>query len=210
MNWWDQMPWSSFSECWALNQLFHSPLSLSSRGFLVRQICMADIFQKITAGSLILQTCLPFVEQTLRFLGIPATDSFLGAEQPLYSEIHLFGCCTVSLILYWLSTGWLRWHSRKNKSPAENWGRICSSEASLVVQIVKNLPAMWETWVWSLGWEIPGRRVWQPTPLFLPGEFHGQRSLVGYSPWGCKESDMTERPTPIHTVHFIGKDLDHS
>ena len=35
MKWWDQMPWSSFSECWSLSQLFHSPLSLSSRGFLV-------------------------------------------------------------------------------------------------------------------------------------------------------------------------------
>ena len=35
------------------------------------------------------------------------------------------------------------------------------------------------------------RREWQPTPVFLPGEFHGQRSLAGYSPWGCKESDTT-------------------
>ena len=33
----------------------------------------------------------------------------------------------------------------------------------------------------------------QPTPIFLPGESHGQRSLVGYSPWGCKESDMTKQ-----------------
>ena len=40
--------------------------------------------------------------------------------------------------------------------------------------------------------KIPWRRAWQPTPVFLPGEFHGQRSLVGYSPWGLKESDMTE------------------
>ena len=40
--------------------------------------------------------------------------------------------------------------------------------------------------------KIPWRRAWQPTPLFLPGESHGQRSLVGYSPWGHKESDMTE------------------
>jgi len=39
------------------------------------------------------------------------------------------------------------------------------------------------------------RREWQPTPVFLPGEFHGQRSLVGCSPWGCKESNMTERLT---------------
>ena len=38
----------------------------------------------------------------------------------------------------------------------------------------------------------PWRRKWQPTPVFLPGESHGQRSLVGYSPRGCKESDTTE------------------
>ena len=36
------------------------------------------------------------------------------------------------------------------------------------------------------------RRAWQPTPVFLPGEYHGQRSLVGYSPWGCIQSDMTK------------------
>ena len=40
--------------------------------------------------------------------------------------------------------------------------------------------------------KIPWRRAWQPTPVFLPGESHGQRSLVGYSPWGHKESDTTE------------------
>ena len=40
--------------------------------------------------------------------------------------------------------------------------------------------------------KIPWRRAWQPTPVFLPGKPHGQRSLVGYSPWGCKELDMTE------------------
>ena len=39
------------------------------------------------------------------------------------------------------------------------------------------------------------RREWQPTPGFLPGKSHGQRILVGYSPWSCKESDMTERLT---------------
>ena len=40
--------------------------------------------------------------------------------------------------------------------------------------------------------KIPWRRKWQPMPVFLPGESHGQRSLAGYSPWGHKESDMTE------------------
>ena len=41
--------------------------------------------------------------------------------------------------------------------------------------------------------KIPWRRKWQPTPEFLLGESHGQRSLAGYSPWGHKESGMTER-----------------
>ena len=50
---------------------------------------------------------------------------------------------------------------------------------------------MQETWVRSLGWENPWRKAWSPTP-FLPGESHGQRSLVGYSPWGREQLDMTE------------------
>ena len=41
--------------------------------------------------------------------------------------------------------------------------------------------------------KIPWRRKWQPTPVFLPGKSHGQRSLVGYRSWGCKELDTTER-----------------
>ena len=64
--------------------------------------------------------------------------------------------------------------------------------ASLVAQVVKNPPTMQETQVRTLGWEDPCRRKWQPIPVFLPGESHGQRSLVGYSPWGCKELDRTE------------------
>ena len=63
-----------------------------------------------------------------------------------------------------------------------------------VVQMVMNLPAMQEIWVQSLGQEDPLEK-WQPTPVFLPGKSHGQRSLVGYSPWGCKESDTTEQLT---------------
>ena len=45
----------------------------------------------------------------------------------------------------------------------------------------------------------PWRRVWQPTPVFLPGEFHGERSLVSYSPWDHRESDTTEQLTHTHT-----------
>ena len=61
--------------------------------------------------------------------------------------------------------------------------------------MVKNLPASrrhgrhrFYPWVGKIPW----RRAWQPTSVFLPGESHGQKSLVGYSPWGRKESDMTD------------------
>ena len=57
---------------------------------------------------------------------------------------------------------------------------------SLVAQLVKNLPAMQETWARFLGQEDPWRRKWQPTPVFLPGKSHGQKSLAGYSPWARK------------------------
>ena len=60
-----------------------------------------------------------------------------------------------------------------------------------VAQMVKNLPAMQETRVQSLGQEDPLEKGMATTPVFLPGEFPGQRSLQGYSPQGLKESDMT-------------------
>ena len=69
--------------------------------------------------------------------------------------------------------------------------------SSQVEPAVKNLPCQcrrrkrlgFDPWVGK----ISRRRAWQPTPVFLPEESHGQRSLTGYSPWGCKESDTTDR-----------------
>ena len=59
--------------------------------------------------------------------------------------------------------------------------------------VVKNLPVngkgLFDLWVRKIPW----KREWQPTPVFLPGESHGQRSLQGYSPWGHKVFDVTER-----------------
>ena len=66
---------------------------------------------------------------------------------------------------------------------------------SLVAQTVKNLPAMQETQVSSWVRKISWRREWLPTPVFLPGEFHGQKSLAGYSSWSCKELDTIEQLT---------------
>ena len=59
--------------------------------------------------------------------------------------------------------------------------------ASLVAQLIKNLPEIQETWVESLGWEDPLEKGKLPTSVFWPGEFHGL-----YSSWGHKESDTTE------------------
>ena len=53
----------------------------------------------------------------------------------------------------------------------------------------------------SLGQEDPWRREWPPTPVFFPGEFHGQRSLEGYSPWGHKEPEMTGHSTTQDIFH---------
>ena len=78
------------------------------------------------------------------------------------------------------------------------WGFIMAplgnEWTSLVAQMAKNLPAVQETPVQSLS----RRREWQPSPVFLPGESHGQRNLAGYSPGGHKESDTTEQL--IHTL----------
>ena len=80
--------------------------------------------------------------------------------------------------------------------PPEETGFIfenCLCWVSLVAQTVKHLPAVqggprFNPWVGKIPW----RRKWQPTPVLLPGKFHGLRRLVGYSPWGRKEPDTTE------------------
>ena len=77
------------------------------------------------------------------------------------------------------------------RSPGEGIGYpLRYSWASLVTQLVKNLPAMQETWVQSPGWEDPLERERLPTPVFCPREFYG---LYIYSPWGLKDLDTTER-----------------
>ena len=76
--------------------------------------------------------------------------------------------------------------------------------ASLVAQTVKASAYNVGDRVQSLDWEDPWRRKWQPTPVLLPGKSHGQRSLVGYSPWGRKESDTTERLHSLtHSLHTL-------
>ena len=78
--------------------------------------------------------------------------------------------------------------------------------ASQVALVVKNQPAnagrckrcQFDPWVRKILW----RRAWQPTLLFLPGESHEQRNLVGYSPWGRKESNVIEVTWHTHTQTY--------
>ena len=76
-----------------------------------------------------------------------------------------------------------------------------------MAQLVKNLPLCrrpeFDPWVGKISW----RREWQPTLVLLPGESHGQRSLVDYGPRGHKELDMTE---PLSTASMHIDSLIHS
>ena len=62
-----------------------------------------------------------------------------------------------------------------------------------MAQMVKHLPVMKETWILSLGQEDLLEKEMATTPVLLSGKFHRWRSLVGYSPWDCRESDTTEQ-----------------
>ena len=75
-----------------------------------------------------------------------------------------------------------------------------SERASPAAHMVKNLPAIWETNVWFLGQEDPLDKELTTPPVVFPGESHGQRSLVGYTAWGHKESNTTEQLT--HTCFW--------
>ena len=93
---------------------------------------------------------------------------------------------TLKILLF----SWNQWKTRDIYSRVKIYMLLRQSLASLVAQMVTNPPAMQETrfnpWVGKIPWE----RGWQPTPVFQRGESHGERSLAGYSPGGCKESDL--------------------
>ena len=80
---------------------------------------------------------------------------------------------------------------------------IAIKNKHLLAQTVKHLPAMRETRVRFLGREDPLEKGTQSTPALLPGKSHGQRNLIGYSLWGSKESDTTER-LHFHKIEIQG------
>ena len=81
-----------------------------------------------------------------------------------------------------------------------HWGFPRAPNLALTV---KNLPAVqrpgFDLWVGKMSW----RREWLPTPVFLPGKSHGQRTLAGYILWGCKELVMTEQLILSFSIHYF-------
>ena len=111
----------------------------------------------------------------------------LGQEDPLKKEMAIH-----SSILAWEIPwtqglmGYSPWGCRRAR---QDWA---TKTTRLTRRVVKHPFVMQEMQVQSLGPEVPRRRKWQHTPVVLPEEFHGQRILVGYSPWGHKEPDTTK------------------
>ena len=114
---------------------------------------------------------------------------FLGREDTLEKEMAIHSSTTAWKISWTGEPGRLHVVHGVTKSPA----------ASLVAQRLKRLPAMQETWVRSLVWEDPLEKEMATHASILAWRTPGRRSLVGYSPQSCKESDTTER---LH-FHFL-------
>ena len=124
----------------------------------------------------------------------------LGWEDPMKKEM-----ATHCITLAW-KTPWMeephRLQSMGSQRVRHNW----VTSVFLGVSAVKYPPAKQESGFDPWVGEIPWRRKWQPTPVFLPRKSHGQRSLVGYRPWGCKESDITEQLSTWHRKQTEGLD----
>ena len=140
-------------------------------------------------------------------------EGWLGGFLPVWPWFPRFsGLVSLRVTRGWLQSRWstilkhggrrgraragLGWTTvRELLTPSPRLRGVVLERASLVVQAIKNLPATQETQVRSLDQEDRWRRKQLPTPVILPGKSQGQRSLAGYSPWGCKVLDTTEQLT---------------
>ena len=99
----------------------------------------------------------------------------------------------------WQVHGVAKSRTRLNQLLLSHHKQLLEQGSASVLQLIKNLPVIWETWVWSLGWEDSLEKG-IPTPVFFPGKSHGQRSLVGYSPCG---HDWVTEHTRFFTARII-------
>ena len=118
--------------------------------------------------------------------------SFPGLES--ICSMSSSNCCFLTCIQISQEAGQLVWCSHIFKNFPQFVVIVVVNKS--IAQLVKNLPSVQETpWFDPRVEKIPWKRKWQPTSVSLPGKSHVQRSLVGCSPWGHKESGTTERLT---------------
>ena len=132
--------------------------------------------------------------------GLWYLEAFLGS---------LWGCATGFLYPCFLTAHWINWRRTLNTFLGTqqclnllSFWFLFSSSSSSKLYLVSGFPggsdgkesacSAGDPWFDPWAGKIPWKRKWQPIPVSLPGEFHGQRSLAGYSPWGHKEFDLTE------------------
>ena len=111
----------------------------------------------------------------------------------LLTKIHLVKAMVFPVIMYGCESWIIKKAERWRIDAFELWCWRKTLESSLDCKEIKPVnPKGNEPWIFIQRTDAEAPVLWPPTLVFLPGEFHGQRSLVGYSPWGWKESDMTE------------------
>ena len=114
--------------------------------------------------------------------------------EPVCCSMSSSNCCFLTCIQISQEAGQLVWCSHIFKNFPQFVVIVVVNKS--IAQLVKNLPSVQETpWFDPRVEKIPWKRKWQPTSVSLPGKSHVQRSLVGCSPWGHKESGTTERLT---------------
>ena len=127
----------------------------------------------------------------IRLLCFQFLSPTTSASQSAYHTVHVSMLLFMSFVWSDLEynpttyTMWVATPSSRGSSQPRDWTQVSHTRASLVAQSIKNLPAMWETRVQSLGQKYTLEKGWLPTPVSLPGEFHGQRRLMSYSSWYC-------------------------
>jgi len=139
-----------------------------------------------------------------------AAGSVCNRGWDVLSANRLWFCFSATLSSWFLSPGFPLWYcsrmglwklSQRVGLNSEN--RSFSSGALVKNPLANAEDTDYTGSIPGLG-RFPWGRKWQPTPVFLPGKSHGQRSMVDYSPWGCKESDMTDHThTHTHTHTYI-------
>ena len=138
-----------------------------------------------------------------------------GTSQRKYSNL-LYPATIWNSCFFFFQTEMLQRGQGYTFNPSAPFWTLCPKQKDLfmyllrtflVVQRVKSLSIMQETWAWSLGQEDPLEMA--TTLVSLPGEFHGQKSLAGYRPWGCKELNTAEQLTfsLSSTCSTLGKPL---